>query len=775
MDCIQCGTSFDFSAGTCPQCGWNPNALHGPLGGYRPGELIRGRYEVDESLGSGRLGTALKAVDLETDSEVAVKLIHPALIPDEVVGRDFLKGMRRMVRGGHALLNRVLDVNCEKENYFVVYALLDGVPLRDLMENRRGQGRNFTVDEILPIFRKIVVPFSDGGVEVHGSLSPENIWVLPENLEILDAAIAVHLPPFAVGYRLRSENRVREYVAPELIAGMSPDTRTDVFALGVLLGEMLTQVRYDGRPELFRNADPDLPEPLDIVLRRALLADPRGRHQSVAELVASVEEAAAGRSPTQPPRRAAAPPPARRRPAAAPPARARAEEERFDDLGDEVVDLGVEDLEEKPPKKRNSLGWDDLPEETVQVSMADVIKAHVEGKPRGEQTPLPLTRPSRNPPPAERPGTPPPPARRPSAPPPLRARHSSAPPPPARRPSTPPDAAGRAVEPRRPQPLRRESVPPPARKAAPPAARRAAAYRELDGDVLEKPGVGDSQERREVTQEIDVDALEAVESHGGPSEHTQEIEAEMIEQVERVSAREAVSALEKQARNADRLSTEELVRRAEKLEGVDPRFVRAAARLESDRRGGRSRKAAELLKEQQQSVEGIDPRLLRAAARLEEARIGEITSVTTYPDDPKIRKESEEDWRKRMETSSDDSVISFIAPPIVEEPSQVRGFPRSVQGRKQSRPPATPPQRPPSRQSGRRREPSTPRALYDDSGETDDESHPTILLRASRLRPCWNQLTETRVLRRHEIALPIVVFALLVAMVTLLTLAAVAD
>ncbi|MFO8071778.1 MAG: protein kinase [Polyangia bacterium] len=775
MDCIQCGTSFDFSSGTCPQCGWNPNASHDPLGGYRPGELVRGRYEVDESLGSGRLGTVLKAVDLETDSEVAVKLIHPALIPDEVVGRDFLKGMRRMVRGGHVLLNRVLDVNCEKTNYFVVYALLDGVPLRDLMDNRRGQGRSFTVDEILPIFRKIVVPFSEGVVEVHGSLSPENIWVLPENLKLLDAALAVHLPPFAVGYRLRSEGRVREYVAPELTAGMRPDARTDVFALGVLLGEMLTQVRYDGRPELFRNADPDLPEPLDIVLRRALLADPRGRHQSVAELVASIEEAAAGRSPTQPPRRAAAPPPARRRPA--PPAPAREESERFDDLGDVAVDLDVEEKKD-PPKKQNSLGWDDLPEETAQVSMADVIRAHVEGKSPGEQTPLPLARPSRNPPPAEpeRPGTPPPPARRSSAPPPPPARRPSTPPPPrARHSSTPPPAAAHAVEPRRPQPLRRDSVPPPARKAAPPPAQRADAYRELDDGALEKLGVGGSRERREITQEIDVDALEAVESHGGPSEHTQEIEPEMIEQVERASTREAVSTLEKQALDADRSSTEELIRRAEKLEGVDPRFVRAAARLESERRGGRSRKAAELLKKQQQSVEGIDPRLLRAAARLEEARIGEITSVTTYPDDPKIRKESEEDWRRRMETSSDDSVISFIAPPVVEEPSQVRGFPRSVQGRKQSRPPATPPRRPPPRQGGRRREPSTSRALYDDSGETDDESQPTILLRASRLRPSWNQLTETRALRLIEIALPIVVFALLAATVTLLTLAVVAD
>ncbi len=778
MDCILCGRRFDPGATVCGGCGWNLDALHGPLAGYRPGELVRGRYEVEAPLGVGRLGAVFKAIDVGGDNPVAVRVIHPALVPDEEAGRRFLKGVRSLIRIGHPFMNRVLDVNCEGNRYFAVYAFVDGVPLRDLIESRKNQGRSFTVDETVPILMQVAQLFMEGDLACHGSLSPENIAILPEHIKVLDAGLATFLPAAAVAYRLASRRRVRAWIAPELRRGHPPDARSDVFACGALLGEMLTQVAFDGRPEIFVEMDPGLPTAVDAVLRRALLADPRGRHADLRELIEALRDSG-GPSVVAP-----VPVPAPRKGAP---------------VADEEQPLLLAP-EPRPPAPTKTFDWDTGPEMTMQVSMADVIRAHAEQRSPGSsvETPLPLVRTSRTPPapraPAALPSVPPPapPPRRPStvppppavqkrdadtvpppsrqarrppfvAPPPVK-RSATLPPPPIASPSQP------AIAPRRPQPLRRDSIPPSVfggeRAAQPPVAVRADA-----------PGRG-FRSPPEVTQEIDLEALEPA-TGANRREVTQEIDTRMIEPVDQASLQSAVAKLEAEAIFAERASTEELIKHAGRLDGVDPRFVRAAHANEAERRGGHAKKAAEIIKEHGEALDGIDPRLLRAAARLEEAQISEITNVGPRPE-PESRieaSETEDDWRARMAAQADDSVISFIAPPVTDRPHEVRGFPRTAPRKPPSAPPVlrgAEPVAPPSpRPAGRRREPASRRALYDDSGETDDESQPTIMARTSSLPPPRDQVAVLRRTERIETLLPIVIGLLLATMAALLALAAV--
>jgi serine/threonine-protein kinase len=785
VDCILCGRRFEPTDTACGGCGWNPDAVHEPLAGYRPGELVRGRYEVEAPLGTGRLGTVFRATDLDGNTPVAVRVIHPALIPDEEAGRHFLKGVRSLIRVGHPFMNRVLDVNCEGNRYFAVYAFVDGVPLGDLIESRKNQGRSFTVDETVPILMQVAQLFAESELPCHGSLSPRNVVILAEHIKVLDAALACYLPPAAVAHRLSSNRRIRAWTAPELRRGHPPDARADVYACGALLGEMLTQVAFDGRPEIFVEMDPSLPLAVDAVLRRALLADPRGRHADLRELLESLRDSGVpsvvapvprpvprpGPEPEPEQRPAPEPAPAPRaapRPAPEPPPVA------FDD---EPLLLEPDPETPKPaPAPARSFDWEDTSEMTMQVSMADVIRAHAEyrGGPRPAESPLPLLRPSRPPPPA-------PPARSVSTvpPPPARPQADVRPPfvapPPVKRSATlpPPPLQGAAgyppqpvIAPRRPQPMRRDSIPPSVfggeRFAPPPAARRA-----------------DEQPRYaapppEVTQEIELDALEPT-TGARRREVTQEIDARMIESVDRASLQSAVSKLEQEAIRAERASTEELIKHAVRLDGVDPRFVRAAHAIEAERRGGSAKKAAEIIKEQGAAVDGIDPRLLRAAARLAEAKVSEITNVGPAPTEPAGPEENEDDWRERMAAQAEASVISFIAPPVTDRPHEVRGFPRTVQRRPMGETPAAaggPPAPPPPRTAGRRREPAARRALYDDSGETDDDSQPTILARTSTLPGPRDQRAAQLRLDRLEAVLPLMIGLLFTAMAALLALAA---
>lgn len=784
MECIQCGTAFEVTEGSCPQCGWNADRLF-DTAAFRPGELIRSRYEVERALGVGRLGGVYGAVDMETGGRVALKVIHHGLIPNEGIGRDFLSSMRRTMRVEHPIMTRVIDVNCEGNRYFFVANLLEGVPLRDLLDSRRTQGRSFTIREIYPIFRQVSAFLIESGIECHGALCPENIWILPENLKVLDAGLASALPPGAVGHRLRSVSKVRGYVAPEMLRGLHPSARSDVYSLGVLLGEMVTQARFDGRAEMFREVDADLPEEIDFILRRALLVDPRGRFADAEELMADIADLAD------------APPPAYARPGSSQADPAPAEESP--PVRRQGKRAGPPKAE--PPKRGRDFGLAGVPTDvTVQVSMDDVIMAHVNSAerrfeeedsrvrapaPARKTAPQPA-RPTRSsappPPPPRRPSTPPP-ARRSSAPPPMvkMPTRSSAPPPPPPRRGEPekeqpqfvsnfqPSLKRDTIAPKRPSP--RKSIPPPSARFAPPPSRERVddpvLFEEDEPTNIELASAVsmESRPRREVTQEIDMDEIEAVSQGAGRREVTQEIDASML-QMEESSYDRAVAR-----------STEELIRRAEGLDGVDPRFVRAAHRLEVEKLDTKPSKEAQPPREEPRDLDGINPRFLRAAAKLEKAKVKDVP-ITGLHEVERLKEEAEkdqDDWRERMENLKEDSVISFIAPPVMTGTNEVAGFPRTQQRGQRKRPPApvaAPPPRPRKKTGGDGGPVNHSRALYDDSGETDDESQPTIMVRPSRIPRSPVQVMEGRRLQMAELAIPVAVGLLTAGMLILLAVAA---
>jgi serine/threonine protein kinase len=764
LDCIQCGTQLDGSLPRCAQCGWDANLIHEATAGYRPGELIRSRYEVQSSLGVGRLGTTLRVLDQEIGLEVALKVIHPALLPDEGAGQRFLSSMRPMTKIKHGSMARVFDVNCEGDRYFVVSQLVDGVILRNLMESRRVRGRIFAIGEVLPVVEQIVELLASGEGIVHGTLTPEKVWIPPRHIKIVDAGLAVHLPPAAVWYLMHTGGRSRGYVAPELERGGIPNQRSDVYSLGALVGEMLTQVAFNGRPQIFRESDPDLAPELDAILECALNAKPKNRYEDPASLLSALYDVTGKTSSSQ-------------------------------DLSQSTkIELSPYADPGQSDERESAADWSKIsgvPEPTMQVSMEDVIRSHVEqktqtelprpsnpiGKKRSPVPAPPKPAPKSSPLAANRPtdmsalakhGMPTPtqpefatPKATKSSPTPVSfAKPISA----KKKPPVAPPPSKMRVEPRRPMPIPRDSRPP---IAAPPVAHRA-------DDSME--GAFQAHQR-DVTQEIDFDEIESVESASARREVTQEIDLEMIESMEEGAGR-AAGKLDEQAEVAERESADELIRRARRLDGVDPRFIRAAHTLESDRRGGRSKQAAELLRQRASDLDGVNPRFLRAAARLEEARVSQVSDfVVESEEDNKKAKEKEEDWRAQLEESTSGSVISFLAPPTIEKSADVQGFPRNQQ-RNRHRPLAPPPRpvtahkRPAA--APRPREPSaTPsaRALYDDSGETDDDSQPTIQLRISQIpRPTRAVVKEQRT-RKLEFVLPIAIGALFAAMLALLFLA----
>lgn len=738
MDCILCGAEFEAHDGPCPECGWNPDAVHDAKS-LRPGELIRGRYEVVSNLGVGRLGAAFLVADTESGEDVVLKLVHPGLIGNEQIGGRFLNGMRSLRKAGHPSMVRVLDANCEAQSYFVVSELVEGIPLRDLMNKRRDQGKGFSLREIRPVLQQIAGFFRDSGVAEHGALSPENVWIRPNGLMIHDVGWAKHLPAAAIGYRLASRGNARAYVAPEVLGGAGPTARSDVYSVGALVCEMFLRRPLAGGAEAFAALADDLPPDLAALLGCALAAHPGARYATVidfelamGEIGDSVSQALPLPAP-RPPERSAAPlprPPVRAGSGAAqlprPPTR----------TGSGVSPLPRQRPSVPPPRPRTTLGparpQPPAAENTVQVVMEEVIREYE----------------------ADEPPDAPAPPQRPTAPPPRAIPWAR-------------------IAPKRPE--RKDSIPPqapPARHAPPPRAIRADA--DDEGGISRERGApprrGHGAPAHEGTQEIDLEAMGGVEAGERVSEGTQEIDVALIED-HAPGADDAAEKLERQAEAALRSTTEELIRRAGRLDGVDPRFVRAAHALEAEKRGAGAAKAAEVLKNRGENLDGIDPRLLRAAARLEEAKIKDV------PEPSKVTN-PEEEWRERLSQTEEDSVISFLASPVVEPAAEVRGFPRTQQRKPQNRPPAkpaapaAPPPVPPPARRQRKPGETLARALYDEDGETDDQSQPTMLVHPAQLPRSGARVAVDRRLLYVELALPVAAGLLFAGMIILLAVAA---
>lgn len=320
MLCYRCGSHVPDSSERCENCGQQlvagsarraSGAFQRRRAGqvvegapYRTGDLIAGRYEVKEIAGAGPVGFLFKARDKELSVEVAVKVVNARLVQTIEERESFARAIRLGRKLSHQNLARVNDDGEERGYPFYTTPFLDGLSLRKIVDLRQSKGQVFALQEVEPILGQIVAGLTSAHkVGPHANLKPENIIVLPDLLKITDFGLGAALPraPFVQAQRTR---KVDVYFAPEFLKGAKPDPRMDVYALGVILGEMLTGLVPDEQhpvPELVRKR-PELPLPLEGLYRKALNENPAARFQTPAELLQEFGALLSGAKITKPER-----------------------------------------------------------------------------------------------------------------------------------------------------------------------------------------------------------------------------------------------------------------------------------------------------------------------------------------------------------------------------------------------------------------------------------------------------------------------------------------
>ncbi len=263
-------------------------------------EGTRGTYRLERKIATGGMATVWEASDLSTDQRVAIKALHPHLVDDDVARRRFVFEAETMMSLHHPNLVRVFDIVEDADGPFMVMELLEGHDLARLMRDR---GR-FDPDEATRIVRAAAagVAYAHQHGILHRDIKPANIVLDGYRVVVVDFGIASTSDP---EHRLTSEQSVvgtLPYLAPERAIGHAGAETADVYALGMVLYELVTGTApFSGKtPEEIvvaqHLADPEppsfvvpVPRTLEQIILRCLLLAPNERYRSAVDLLEALE------------------------------------------------------------------------------------------------------------------------------------------------------------------------------------------------------------------------------------------------------------------------------------------------------------------------------------------------------------------------------------------------------------------------------------------------------------------------------------------------------
>ncbi|MEO7736378.1 MAG: serine/threonine-protein kinase [Kofleriaceae bacterium] len=239
-----------------------------PAGQDLVGQVVLERYLVEAELGSGAMGTVYRGRHVKLARDVAIKVLHAELIHDRTMRARFEREAAAAARLRHPNVSGVLDVGASAAGHqLMVMDLVEGESLGQLMTEPLSRAR------IINFVRQILrgLDHAHGAGLVHRDLKPDNVIVERdlhggEVPRIVDFGIAVLRGDDALtGGKLTQTGALigtPRYMAPEQARGEPVDHRADLFALGMMLFEMMTGVTpFDGSPleVVIANMNEDLP------------------------------------------------------------------------------------------------------------------------------------------------------------------------------------------------------------------------------------------------------------------------------------------------------------------------------------------------------------------------------------------------------------------------------------------------------------------------------------------------------------------------------------
>ena len=264
------------------------------------GDLLAGRYEILQLLGEGGMGAVYKAADRELDRFVALKVIRPELASNPSILARFKQELLLAHQVTHRNVIRIYDLGEAEGVKFITMEFIEGKDLRSLIREKQKFAPEEAVEVIQQVCQALDAAHSVG--VIHRDLKPQNI--------MQDGSGRILVMDFGLARTLEGDGMTQtgaivgtmEYMSPEQALGKDLDQRSDLFALGLILYEMLTGKtpfhaesalaslikRTQERAIPVSEIDAQIPGALSGIVSKCLERDLKERYQSAAAILADL-------------------------------------------------------------------------------------------------------------------------------------------------------------------------------------------------------------------------------------------------------------------------------------------------------------------------------------------------------------------------------------------------------------------------------------------------------------------------------------------------------
>ncbi|MBO2452503.1 Stk1 family PASTA domain-containing Ser/Thr kinase [Actinomadura barringtoniae] len=270
------------------------------------GHVLDGRYRIESRIARGGMATVYVARDIRLDRVIALKVMHSHLASDEDFVARFIGEAKAAAALSHPNVVAVYDQRTDGEHVFLVMEYVPGRTLRDLLNERGRLGPREALEILQPMLAALGAAHRAG--LVHRDVKPENVLLTDDGqIKVADFGLA----------RAESASKMTKtgliigtvgYLAPEQVLSGNADIRSDVYAAGVLLYELMTGVLpHQGDTPLaiaYKHVNEAVPPPshtlpgitpeIDLLVTRATSHDPGRRPQDANAFLAAVAEVHGG-------------------------------------------------------------------------------------------------------------------------------------------------------------------------------------------------------------------------------------------------------------------------------------------------------------------------------------------------------------------------------------------------------------------------------------------------------------------------------------------------